>query len=72
MQTDHSLRLNSDTIQRMSQMSPEGCQHLRKVARQQDANQSHTKFHIAQAEADMREVKERHAAAEKVKGKATE
>ena len=56
----------------MTQMSPEGRQHLRKVARQRDASQSHAKFHLAQAEADMREVKERHAAAKKAKGKAME
>ena len=53
-------------------MSPEGRQHLRKVARQRDASQSHAKFHLAQAEADMREAKERRAAAEKAKGKAAE
>ena len=56
----------------MSQMSPEGRQHLRKVARQRDANQTHGKFRLAQAEADMAEAKERRAAAEKAKGKAAE
>ena len=56
----------------MSQMSLEGRQHLRKVARERDANQTHARFHLAQAEADMTEAKERREAADKAKEKATE
>lgn len=53
-------------------MSPEGRQHLRKVARERDASQAHAKFRLAQAEADIINAKERRAAAEKSKGKAME
>ena len=56
----------------MSQMSPEGRQHLRKVARQRDASQAHARFHLAQAEVDTAEAKERCEAAEKAKEKAAE
>ena len=56
----------------MSQMSLEGHQHLRKVARERDASQAHARFRLAQAEADMTEAKERRRAADKAKEKATE
>lgn len=54
----------------MSQMSLEGRQHLRKVARERDTSQTHTKFRLAQAEADMTEAKERCEVADKSKEKA--
>jgi hypothetical protein len=69
---DFVSRLNPDAIERMSQMSPEGHQHLRKVARQRDASQAHARFRLAQAEADTAEAKERCEAAKKAKGKAVE
>jgi len=65
-------RLNPTAIDRMSQMSPEGHQHLRMVARQRDAGQAHARFRLAQAKADIAEGKERREAAEKAKGKAVE
>ena len=56
----------------MSQMSPEGCRHLQKVAHERDRSQAHARFHLAQAEVDIDEAKERRAAADKSKAKATE
>ena len=56
----------------MSQMSLESRQHLSKVARERDRSQAHAKFHLAQADADLKEAKERRAAADKAKVKATE
>lgn len=56
----------------MPQMSDEGRQNLRKVARQRDRSQAHAKFHLAQAEADISEARERRAAADKTKAKAAE
>jgi len=56
----------------MSQMSPEGRQHLRKVARERDASQAQVKFRLAQAEADMAEATKRREAADKTKQKASE
>jgi len=54
----------------MSQMSLEGRQHLRMVARERDEGQADAKFRLAQAEADIMEAKERRGAAEKAKVKA--
>lgn len=54
----------------MSEMSSEGHRHIRKVARQRDESQAHSKFRLAQAEADIADAKERREAAEKSKGKA--
>ena len=54
----------------MSQMSPDGRRHIRKVAREQDAGQTHAKFRLAQAEADIKEAKVRRRAADEAKGKA--
>jgi len=54
----------------MSQMSLEGRRHLRKVARERDAGQAHARFHLAQAEADVTEAKERREVADKTKEKA--
>ena len=51
-------------------MSPEGRRHIRKVAREQDASQSHAKFRLEQADADIADAKERRAAADKAKMKA--
>lgn len=51
-------------------MSLNGRQHLRKVGRERDAGQAHSRFRLAQAEADIVEAKERRAAADKAKGKA--
>ena len=56
----------------MSEISLEGRQHLCKVARQRDESQAHVKFHLAQAEADITEAKERREAADKAKGKAAD
>lgn len=54
----------------MSQMSLDGRQHLRKVARKRDTSQTHSRFRLAQAEADIAEARERRAAADKSKEKA--
>ena len=54
----------------MSEMSFEGHRHIRKVARQRDKSQAHSKFRLAQAEADIADAKERREAAEKAKVKA--
>jgi len=54
----------------MSEMSFEGHRHIRKVARQRDKSQAHSKFRLAQAEVDIADAKERREAAEKAKGKA--
>ena len=51
-------------------MTPEARQHLRKVARERDANQAQARFRLAQAEVDMTDAKQRRAAAEKAKEKA--
>ena len=56
----------------MSQMSPESRQHLRKVAREEDASQSQAKFRLEQADADILEAKEKRVAAEKSKEKTAE
>jgi hypothetical protein len=69
---DRSFRLNPDAIQRMSQMSRGGRQHLRKVARKRDTSQTHARFHLSQAEADIAEAKEQREAADKTKEKATQ
>ena len=53
-------------------MTREGRQNLRKVARERDKSQAHAKFHLAQADMDLGEAKERRAAADKAKAKAAE
>jgi len=56
----------------MSEMSSEGHRHIRKVARQRDESQAHSKFQLAQGEADIADANEGREAAGRAKEKAVE